>query len=68
MTKDEIADVTRLALGDRIRAAVKAVLEQVIEEEMTEHIGAKYREKSDSRTGERNGSYSRGLRELASAK
>ena len=61
MTKDEIADVTRLALGDRIRAAVKAVLEQVIEEEMTEHVGAKYREKVDSRTGERNGSYSRGL-------
>ena len=61
MTKDEIADVTRLALGDRIRAAVKAVLEQVIEEEMTEHVGAKYREKVDSRTGERNGSYSRAL-------
>ena len=39
MTKDEIADVTRLALGDRLRAAVKAVLEQVIEEEMTERRG-----------------------------
>ena len=61
MTKDEIADVTRLALGDRIRAAVKAVLEQVIEEEMTEHIGARHREKTDRRTGERNGTYSRGL-------
>jgi transposase-like protein len=61
MTKDEISDLTRLALGDRIRSAVKAVLEQVIEEEMTEHIGARHREKTDTRTGERNGSYSRGL-------
>lgn len=61
MTKDDINDLARFALGDRIRAAVKAVLEQVIEEEMTEHIGAGYREKTDSRTGERNGSYSRGL-------
>lgn len=61
MTKDDVADLTRLALGDRIRSAVKAVLEQVIEEEMTEHIGARHREKTDSRTGERNGSYQRGL-------
>ncbi|MBC8139355.1 MAG: transposase, partial [Fibrella sp.] len=37
------------------------VLEQVIEEEMTEHIGARHREKTDTRTGERNGSYNRGL-------
>lgn len=61
MTSDEIRDVTRFALGDRVRAAVKAILEQVIEEEMTEHIGARHREKTDSRTGERNGSYARGL-------
>lgn len=61
MTKEEISDLTRLALGDRIRAAVKAVLEQVIEEEMTAHVGARYREKTDTRTGERNGSYTRGL-------
>lgn len=61
MTNNEISDITRLALSDRIRAAVKAVLEQVIEEEMTEHIGAKHREKCENRTGERNGSYQRGL-------
>ena len=35
MTKDDINGLARLALGDRVRAAVKAVLEQVIEEEMT---------------------------------
>ena len=61
MTREEISDMTRFALSDRIRSAVKAVLEQVIEEEMTEHIGARHREKTDSRTGERNGSYNRGL-------
>lgn len=61
MTKEEISDVTRFALSDRIRSAVKAVLEQVIEEEMTEHIGARHREKTDTRTGERNGSYNRCL-------
>lgn len=61
MTSDEIRDMTRFALGERVRAAVKAVLEQVIEEEMTEHVGARHREKTDTRTGERNGSYTRGL-------
>ena len=61
MTKEEINDITRVALSDRIRSAVKAVLEQVIEEELTEHIGARHREKTEVRTGERNGSYTRNL-------
>ena len=61
MTKEEISDMTRFALSDRIRSAVKAVLEQVIEEELTEHVGARHREKTDARTGERNGSYQRNL-------
>jgi transposase-like protein len=61
VTKDEIADVTRSAMGDRIRTAVKAVLEQILEEEMSEHVGARYRERTASRTGERNGSYERDL-------
>jgi transposase-like protein len=49
------------AVGDRIRLAVKAVLEQILEEEMTEHVGARPRERVAARTGERNGSYSRDL-------
>ncbi|MBC7806659.1 MAG: transposase, partial [Akkermansiaceae bacterium] len=61
MTKEEINDLTRVALSDRIRCAVKAVLEQVIEEEMTEHTGTRHREKTDARKGERNGSYNRNL-------
>jgi transposase-like protein len=48
-------------VGDRIRLAVKAVLEQILEEEMTEHVGARPRERVAARTGERNGSYSRDL-------
>jgi putative transposase len=61
MTKEEINDLTRVAVSDRIRAAVKAVLEQVIEEELTEHIGARHRERTDGRSGERNGAYNRNL-------
>ena len=61
MTRDDIAEVTRSAVGERVRAAVKAVLEQVLEEEMAEHVGARHRERVATRTGERNGSYGRDL-------
>jgi putative transposase len=37
------------------------VLEQILEEEMTQHVGAQRREPTPSRTGERNGSYGRDL-------
>jgi transposase-like protein len=40
---------------------VKAVLEEVLEEEMTQHIGAGYRELTPTRRGERNGYYQRNL-------
>ena len=61
MTRDDIAEVTRSAVGERVRAAVKAVLEQVLEEGMAEHVGARHRERVATRTGERNGSYGRDL-------
>ena len=61
MTRDEITEAASLAVGERIRTAVKAVLEQILEEEMTQHVGAGHRERSPSRSGERNGSYSRDL-------
>lgn len=61
MNRDEIQTVTNLAVGERIRAAVKAVLEQVIEEELTSHVGARHRERTEGRSGERNGSYGRDL-------
>jgi transposase-like protein len=61
MTRDEFAEITRSAVSERVRAAVKAVLEQVLEEEMVEYVGAERRERTPTRTGERNGSYSRSL-------
>src|SRR5919202_4115949 len=61
MTKEETTEAASSAVGERIRTAVKAVLEQILEEEMTQHVGAGYRERSPTRSGERNGSYSRDL-------
>jgi hypothetical protein len=40
---------------------VKAAIGQVLEEEMTEHLAAGYRERTPSRRGERNGHYTRDL-------
>jgi transposase-like protein len=48
-------------MGRRIRERVKAVIEQVLEEEMTEHLAAGYRERTPSRRGERNGYSTRDL-------
>jgi transposase-like protein len=61
LTRDEVTEAASLAVGDRIRLAVKAVLEQILEEETSQHVGAARRERSPSRTGERNGSYARDL-------
>jgi putative transposase len=51
----------KLDVEARVRRGVKAVLEEVLEEEMTEHLGAGYRELSPTRRGERNGYYQRNL-------
>ena len=53
-------DVKRDVQG-RIREGVKAVLEEVLQEEMTEHLNAGYRELTPTRKGERNGHYTRNL-------
>jgi putative transposase len=45
----------------RVREGVKAVLEEVLQEEMTEHLNAGYRELTPARKGERNGHYQRTL-------
>ena len=45
----------------RVREGVKAVLEEVLQEEMTEHLEAGYRELTPTRGGERNGYYTRNL-------
>jgi transposase-like protein len=45
----------------RVRQGVKAVLEEVLKEEMSEHLNAGYRELTPTRRGERNGYYTRNL-------
>jgi hypothetical protein len=71
MIHDELTPAERQALArermqDRIRAGMKAMLEEIMEEEMTEHLHRRnscdsYREQTPGRRGERNGSYTRGL-------
>ena len=51
-------------MGRRIREGVKAVIEQVLEEEMTEHLAAGY-EGTPSCRGEQNGYSTRDLITLA---
>jgi putative transposase len=54
-------DVVKLNVEARVLQDVKAVLEEVLEEEMTQHIGAGYRELTPTRRGERNGNCRRNL-------
>jgi putative transposase len=51
----------KLNVEARIREGVKAVLEEVLQEEMTQHLEAGYRELTPTRRGERNGHYQRNL-------
>ena len=51
----------KLNVEARIREGVKAVLEEVLQEEMTQHLEAGYRELTHTRRGERNGHYQRNL-------
>jgi putative transposase len=61
MDGEELKRLTKEEMGRRIREGVKAVIEQVLEEEMTEHLAAGYRERTPSRRGERNGYSTRDL-------
>jgi putative transposase len=47
----------RLDVEARVRQGVKAVLEEVLEQEMSEHLQAGYRELTPTRRGERNGGH-----------
>jgi putative transposase len=59
--KREFEHDVELDIEARVRQGVKAVLEEVLEEEMTQHLGAGYRELTPTRRGERNGYYQRNL-------
>jgi putative transposase len=58
---DEFEQDVGLDVETRIRQGVKAVLEEVLEEEMAEHLQAGYRELTPTRRGEQNGYYTRNL-------
>jgi putative transposase len=61
MTRTELTEAVHQDVETRIRDGVKAVIEQILEEEMTSHIGAARRERSPLRRDERNGHYQRDL-------
>jgi transposase-like protein len=58
---DEFEHDVKLDVEARVRRGVKAVLEEVLQEEMTQHLKAGYRELTPTRRGERNGYYQRNL-------
>ncbi len=57
--KHEFDQAVKRDVEARVRDGVKAVLEEVLEEEMAEHLRAGYRELTPTRRGERNGRYFR---------
>ena len=59
--KNEFEHDVKRDVGIRVREGVKAILEEVLEEEMTQHLEAGYRELTPTRRGERNGHYQRNL-------
>jgi putative transposase len=58
---DKFEHDVKLDVESRVREGVKAVLEEVLQEEMTEHLEAGHRELTPTRRGERNGHYQRNL-------
>jgi putative transposase len=61
MDENDIKHLVRQNIHDRVREGVKAVIEQILEEEMNLHLQAQYRERTERRRGERNGHYTRSL-------
>ncbi len=59
--KHEFEHDVKLDVEARVRQGVKAVLEEVLQDEMTRHLEAGYRELTPTRRGERNGYYTRDL-------
>jgi putative transposase len=59
--KPEFERDVKLNVESRVREAVKAILEEVLEKEMAHHLEAGYRKLTLTRRGERNGHYQRNL-------
>ena len=52
---EEFENDVKLDVEARVRQGAKAVLEEVLQEQMTQHLEAGYRELTPTRRGERNG-------------
>ena len=61
MEKQRFKKITREHIDDRVREGLKAIFEQLLEEELSEHLQADGYQRSEGRQGERNGHYSRDL-------
>lgn len=59
--EEEFKDAVKRDVEARVREGAKAVLEEVLEEEMAEHLKTGYRELAPTRIGERIGHYQRNL-------
>ena len=59
--KIEFEEAVERDVQARVREGVKAVPEEILQEEMTKHLLAGYRELTPTRRGERNGYYQRNL-------
>jgi putative transposase len=57
----QVAQGVMLEEPDFLREIVQRVLQEVLEAEMTEHVGAALHERTDARKGHRNGHTSQGL-------
>ena len=62
MAQELFKDLAKWDVEARVREGVKAVLEEVLEEEMSEHLNAGYQELAPIRKGERNDHMRRMLR------
>lgn len=61
MKRDERDETIHDDLEARVREGVQAVFEQLLEEEISQHLGAEPYGRSPSRGGQRNGQYERDL-------
>jgi putative transposase len=61
MKGEELEETVKQDLEARVRQGIKALFEQILEEEMTQHLGATPYQRSPTRRGQRNGGYERDL-------
>jgi putative transposase len=57
---DVVAQLMSSEHGDLLREAVRLIARELMEAEVTEHVGAEYRQVSDDRSSQRNGYRPRG--------